>query len=1172
MAEEEDQEQKLICLLKQSLNPTTQPLARRELDQNLKTNLPDQDPVGYLNLLTKISINSTYPIQLRIHALVLLRTIPLDSSNKIWSTKLNSDQQRLILNQLFKALLTSSVELPEIINQLARVIADLAKNSPEITLQSSDEWSSVLRPILLANLLPQQQQQQQQPAQPILQTALLDIFVALPWLFSSSPEQLESIVLASLGSDHFPLRLAALQAICVPTLELETSFTEPVLQAVLLPLPSHPNQSQVETALTYLIEFVTFNDVSDLTTWLEPLLRLTLDQNQILSTRSTALECMITLIESRSPATNLSPSLPWLSPVFQALVSLMAEIEEDEDWCTSLDDEEEDLDAIYIQAEQALDRLTQEVTRSHTDQLFELILSAIQQDPLPDSWKAKHALLSVLAVTGEGLAESFALATEHIYHILQAGFDDHHPRVIYAAIYAIAQLSSPLKITFSTKPIHQQVLSWLLRSLENQSQPRLQAFSAKALINVLWDDGYNKVEIADEMVGPILERLLALCGSQYTDRKSQSNRIRLDALNAIAKLFASMSQQGALAFFDTTILTLRKLVDQVDLVRSADPRDEGINDEELDETELKVFEAISRLALTSGQQRFDVEADWWANRMVHSIELRTQAQIRILSSLAGLSGGMNPERFVNSGFLKILISKLVAFCISKPDISVSALYDHNHQFDDRDWESVLIGEQTFGIKSAELIDKEIAIKTLILLTNQIGVWLIPFCDQIVGAVVPLLKFYFSDEVRESVLVLLPLLVQSAKASGMTIEQVEGVSTSFCNSISSAFEVEPLDTGNLSDSLLLSWAECAGYQSPSSTEVTRIAEFCCQRIQRVVGLSQNHTGEEEEDKEYEDCIRGLFTGISRVLRISISIYPDLIYNLLHQNVVDWAQIVITPSINPSNRPSSIAIGLKRLGFRLVGAFVKFSSSASSLSQSQSGGEVGTGTGIHHHATILIEKVGQNILLGFNDQDDCIRGLAPFIVGLCAEKNGEKLNSIYIELIKSSMDLLVSGLQSNSNSGLNNRLLSGVKAGGEAAQVARENCVSALAKIIRNPEGLVIDLNAILPLWIHALPIQIDIEEVEPSYGLLLELIARGHESVDPTKNEITRIEQVINSLLSVILNENLNLDSRNSLSIALRAYLTSIPTTLIDINNLKNLGFSQDSVWARLDQFFSLHSS
>jgi len=239
--------------------------------------------------------------------------------------------------------------------------------------------------------------------------------------------------------------------------------------------------------------------------------------------------------------------------------------------------------------------LTQEVAKSHSDQLFELILSAVQQ-PLPDSWKAKHALLSVLAATGEGLAESFSLATEHIYHVLQSGFDDAHPRVVYAAIYAIAQLSSPLQISFSTKPVHQQVLSWLLRCLENSSQPRLQAFSAKALINVLWDDGFRKVEIADEMIGPILVRLFSLCESNYTDRRSLSNKIRLDALNAIGRLFASMSQQGALAFYDTSISTLRKLVEEVELARTAARSDgSGVDEEEIDETELKIFEAISRL-------------------------------------------------------------------------------------------------------------------------------------------------------------------------------------------------------------------------------------------------------------------------------------------------------------------------------------------------------------------------------------------------------------------------------------------------------------------------------------------------------------------------------------------------------------------------------------------------
>jgi hypothetical protein len=228
-------------------------------------------------------------------------------------------------------------------------------------------------------------------------------------------------------------------------LDLETSFTHPVLQAILLPLPLHPNQSDLETALTHLIEFVTFNDIPDLITWIEPLLQLTLDQNRTISTRSTALECLITLIECRSPANNLAPSLNWLDPVFRALVNLMAEIDEDEHWSLSLDEDEEDQDAIYIQAEQALDRLTQEVVKTHCDQLFELILSAVQP-PLPASWKAKHALLSVIAVTGDGLAESFSLAADQIYHVLQAGFDDPHPRVIYAAIYAIAQLASPLKV------------------------------------------------------------------------------------------------------------------------------------------------------------------------------------------------------------------------------------------------------------------------------------------------------------------------------------------------------------------------------------------------------------------------------------------------------------------------------------------------------------------------------------------------------------------------------------------------------------------------------------------------------------------------------------------------------------------------------------------------------
>jgi hypothetical protein len=78
--------------------------------------------------------------------------------------------------------------------------------------------------------------------------------------------------------------------------------------------------------------------------------------------------------------------------------------------------------------------------------------------------------------------------------------------------------------------------------------------------------------------------------------------------------------------------------------------------------------------------------------------------------------------------------------------------------------------------------------------------------------------------------------------------------------------------------------------------------------------------------------------------------------------------------------------------------------------------------------------------------------------------------------------------------------------------------------------------------------------------------RGHESVDPTKNEIGRIEQVIQSLLSAILNDSITFECRNSLSVALRAYLSQLPPQIVELKN--NGQLPQDSVWTRLDDFLA----
>ncbi|MBW0495193.1 hypothetical protein O181_034908 [Austropuccinia psidii MF-1] len=1113
----------LIDCLQKLLDPRLDNETRIQLDSKISKDLLFNQSIDLFKSLTFISINSNLSIQIRIQSLILLRNLGLKSietSDYVWSTNLNYQIQNDLLNQLFSSLISINSchqdhenfnQSNQLITQLGLTISQLAKYSSQFQSNPDlNHWENSIRSIFFNKLLPNQ---------PILQTALLNILNNLPSLLSNDPNQLQSIIISCLQSDHFPLRLNALMIISTSTLQSNFSFQTTIYQSILTPLLQHPIQNEIELALNRLIEFFTLEQIDELNSWIQPILQLIQIHHHSKSIKSLALESLISLIESSPPSPEI-PSLNWLESTFQSILNLMSQIDEDQNWSSNLDDDDdEDQDEIYVQAEQALDRLTQEISHTHSDQLFELILSVIQT-PSPTVWQARHAILSALAAMGEGLAQSFTLNFEPIFLALKSGFEDQNPRIVYAAIYAVSQLSSPLKTTFSTNSVHHQVLTWLLGCLETESQPRLQTFASRALINVLWDGVEQKENLVNqEMAGSILVQLIALCQSSQSPLWS---KVKLDALNAITKLLGSITKETALAFYDPVIQLFQSLIQQVETIRSKlNSQSIGINEEGIDELEMRVYEAIGQLAVISGQQRFEVDSIQWARQIALAQKSRFNGQSRILAALTRLSAGMNSDRFVQEGFLEILLGELLKGCQSKPDISISALLDDEHEFDDPQWESVVIGEKTFGIKSAELAEKETAVESLVVLVNQMGISLIPHYDRIVEAVIPLLKFYFSDELRESALAVLPLLLRSAKRSGMPPERLEAISTSFCQSITLALSVEPTDPGNLGFSFLIAWAECITHQPPSVEEVDRMAKVCDERLEAVILQADDEVEDEEE-------LMRMLTGISRVLRLAIRLKPDWKWRKLIDQVIEWVA-------NWHSMHSRIAIGLKRMGFRLIGAFVKY--------HMGDGGEE------------LIGKIGQHILSGFRDKDDCIRGLAPFIVGLCAEKNGERPLGVYVELINSSIDYLVQGLQRQDD--LNGKNL-------EAIQVARENCVSALAKIIRNSEGLAIDVDKVLPIWIMALPIEIDVEEVEPSYGLFLELIARGHEVIDPRKNDITKIEQIINSLLTVIKNESIGVECRNSLKVGLKTYLNEIPSELL--NDL-NHRFENEIIWKELKQFF-----
>lgn len=93
----------------------------------------------------------------------------------------------------------------------------------------------------------------------------------------------------------------------------------------------------------------------------------------------------------------------------------------------------------------------------------------------------------------------------------------------------------------------------------------------------------------------------------------------------------------------------------------------------------------------------------------------------------------------------------------------------------------------------------------------------------------------------------------------------------------------------------------------------------------------------------------------------------------------------------------------------------------------------------------------------------------------------------------------------------------------------------SSILKIPEG---DLLKLLPIWLKGLPIREDIDEMEVTYGLLLDIIARDHPFVAVEHEEVRN--QVLEALAAALSNANLPSQLQEPLSAGFKTYLTRCP--------------------------------
>jgi len=190
-------------------------------------------------------------------------------------------------------------------------------------------------------------------------------------------------------------------------------------------------------------------------------------------TRHLAVEFVVTLAEARERAPGMMRKLPrYVGRLFAVLMSMLFDVQDEPAWHAAVSEEEDAGETgSYVFAQECLDRLSIAVGGN--------TILAVAAELLPsffssEDWKRRNAALVTIAQIAEGSAKVMIKNLEQVVGMVLNSFQDPHPRVRWAAINAIGQLSTDLGPELQNQ-LHHVVLPALASAMDDVQNPRVQA-------------------------------------------------------------------------------------------------------------------------------------------------------------------------------------------------------------------------------------------------------------------------------------------------------------------------------------------------------------------------------------------------------------------------------------------------------------------------------------------------------------------------------------------------------------------------------------------------------------------------------------------------------------------------------------------------------------------------
>ncbi|XP_075489372.1 uncharacterized protein LOC142528228 [Primulina tabacum] len=995
-------------------------------------NLLKQNDPNSLALKLSHLLSSSVRFESRAMATILLRKQLTRDDSFIWPQLTESTRSAV------KSILLSSIqreEMKSIIKKLCDTVSELASS-----LIPDNQWPEIL-PFMFQCVTSESTKLQESAFLMFSQLAQFIGETLLPYI-----SDLHSVFLSVLNnSPNADVKIAALSAVinfiqCLSSSNDRDRFQDllPSMMRTLTEALNSGQEATAQEALELLIELAGTEprflrrQIVDI---VGSMLQIAEAESLEEGTRHLAIEFVITLAEARERAPGMMRKLPqFINRLFAILMKMLLDVEDDPAWHSAeTKDEDAGETGNYSVGQECLDRLA---IALGGNTIVPVASEQLQAYLAASEWQKHHAALIALAQIAEGCSKAMIKNLEQVVNMVLNSLQHPHPRVRWASINAIGQLSTDLGPDLQVQ-YHQRVLPALAGAMDDFQNPRVQAHAASAVLNCSEN---CTPEILTPYLDGIVHKLLLLL-------QNSKQMVQEGALTALASV-ADSSQEHFQKYYDAVMPYLKAI-----LLNATDKSNRMLR--------AKAMECISLVGMAVGKDKFKEDAkqvmDVLMSLQGSQMETDDPTTSYMLQAWARLCKCLGQDFLP---YMSVVMPPLLQSAQLKPDVTITSA-DSDNEIDDSDDESmetITLGDKRIGIKTSVLEEKATACNMLCCYADELKEGFYPWIDQVATTLVPLLKFYFHEEVRKAAVSATPELLRSAKlavekgiAQGRNELYVKQLSDYIIPALVEALHKEP-DTeicANMLDAL----NECLQISGPllDESQVKSIVD----EIKHVITASSSRKRERAERTKAED-----FDAEEGELLKEENEQEEEVFDQVGEilgTLIKTFKASFLPFFDELSSYLMPMWGKDKTAEERRIAICIFDDVAEQCRE----------TALKYYDTHL-----PFLLEACNDENPDVRQAAVYGLGVCAEFGG----SVFKPLVGEALSRL-------------NVVIRHPSALQPEFIMAYDNAVSALGKICQFHRDS-IDSTQVLPAWLSYLPIKGDLIEAKVVHDQLCSMVERS----------------------------------------------------------------------------------